>query len=431
MPDSATHDEAFLPAHLGLLDDHIPTEAVDEILTATNRTQKRIRLLPARTVVYFVLACALWPHRGYRRVFSALAQGPGRSGALPSAAALRQARTRLGPAPLRALLEWICRPLAAPRTHEAWFHRLRLVAWDGTDLDTAACAQPDRRPDRAYAKITLLALIECGTRALIGATWAPGHAGERRLAADLLGHLRPDMLLLADRGYYSADMWQAVAATGAQTLWRVNATLALPVHRLLDDRSYLSTVAPAGRPTRTVRVIEARVVVTAEDGTRRTERYRLVTSLLDPDRAPAGELVALYARRWEIETAYYTLKVLLPGGRRPLRSRTPVGCDQEVAAQLVLYQALRSAACEAADRLGAPARRVSFTAVLDAVEATVLHPVRVGEGLFEGLLSDLLPRRRARSYPRTRLNHATRFPRKKRGCDPGVDHPTVAVEVPV
>ena len=55
--------------------------------------------------------------------------------------------------------------------------------------------------------------------------------------------------------------------------------------------------------------------------------YRLVTTILDPERAPALDLAALYRERWEIETAFDELKTHLRGARIVLPSKTPAQQD--------------------------------------------------------------------------------------------------------
>src|SRR5271166_6385306 len=77
MPNSATpacarHDELMVPGHLGELTWQIPLELVDAVLAETNTTQQRLRLLPSRVGVYFVLALCLFPGLGYQRVWAKL-----------------------------------------------------------------------------------------------------------------------------------------------------------------------------------------------------------------------------------------------------------------------------------------------------------------------------------------------------------------------
>jgi hypothetical protein len=120
----------FAPGHLGELTQLVPFEMVDEVLALTRRTQSRVRLLPARVVVYLVLASVLFADLGYRQVWSRLVCGLPVPRASPSVSALRQARQRLGPAPLRALFDLLrgpetgtarrCGRTGVPFHHRCW-----------------------------------------------------------------------------------------------------------------------------------------------------------------------------------------------------------------------------------------------------------------------------------------------------------------------
>ena len=93
---------------------------VDDVLAETGTVQRRLRDLPSRVGVYFVLALGLFPGLGYARVWDKLTAGlTGPTGLTaapsPSEKALRDLRRRLGPAPLKALFEVVAGPLAQPR----------------------------------------------------------------------------------------------------------------------------------------------------------------------------------------------------------------------------------------------------------------------------------------------------------------------------
>ena len=219
-------------------------------------------------------------------------------------------------------------------------------------------------------------LIACGTRGILDAAFGPVRGkgtGEQALAGRLLGALRPGMLLLADRNFYSFALWNAAAATRADLLWRVSAALHLPVVRELPDGSFLARVSDPRAvqarnrrngqrrrrrsrlgpetgplPGMTVRVAEFTVTVTTPGGAARTTRYRLVTTLADWRRYPAPVLAACYARRWSAETGFAELKTALRGPGRALRGRTPALARQELWAYLAIYQAIRTLIARAA-----------------------------------------------------------------------------------
>ncbi|WP_030274950.1 IS4 family transposase [Streptomyces sp. NRRL B-24484] len=365
---------------LGVLTRAFPPELVDEVVTECGRVERRHRLLPARVVVYFVLAMCLFCGQGYEEVARLLTQGLEREGGrgawrVPTTAAIGRARLRLGPEPLRALFARVCRPVAAKQTVGAWFHDWRLVAVDGTTFDlpdTAANAEFFGRPGTcrgqgrsAYPQARVAALVECGTHAVFAAGVAPLAVHETALAQQLFTSLTERMLLLADRGFRGFDLWRAATGTGADLLWRARSDAVLPVLTVLDDGSYLSEIVAArGKNRRAdpirVRVIEYALGPRAKDGT----VYRLVTSILDPHAAPAAELAALYSQRWEIETTLDEIKTHQGGRNLVLRSQHPRGVEQEIFAFLLVHHALRDLMHQAAHRTGCDPDRVSFVRTL-------------------------------------------------------------------
>src|SRR5215472_17066524 len=90
---------AFAPGHLGELTRIVPFELVDCLVDNARARERRVRLLPSRTGVYFLLAMCLFPRAGYLAVWGRLTAalaGPGV--AMPSAKALRDLRRRIGAA---------------------------------------------------------------------------------------------------------------------------------------------------------------------------------------------------------------------------------------------------------------------------------------------------------------------------------------------
>ena len=177
----------FAPGHLGELTPYLPFELVDDILAQTKTVQRRLRELPSRVGVYFLLALGMYPRLGYARVWAKLTAGlAGLDVPRPSEKALRDLRRRLGPAPLKALFEVVAGPLAQPGTPGVRFGGLRTVAFDGCN----SLKVPDTGRNRwwlgriryrmgfaGYPTLRLMALAETGTRGLLGA--ALGSAADR------------------------------------------------------------------------------------------------------------------------------------------------------------------------------------------------------------------------------------------------------------
>jgi hypothetical protein len=410
----------FAPGHLGELTQLVPFEMVDAVLEETCRTQRRVRALPARVVVYLLLAGCLFAELGYVQVWGRMTAGlQGLPVACPSAAALTQARRRLGPGPLRELFLL----LRGPAPGGARWRGLLACAIDGTimtvadsEANLAVYSKQRGGPNGAsgYPMLRLLVLVSCGTRTVIDAVFSPVSKGETSCAPGLLGSLHAGMILLADRNFGAGFLAAQIAGTRADFLIRVKTGYGapgLPVLSRLPDGSWLSRFG--GIP---VRVIDAQVTVTTSTG-HAASGCRLVTTLLDPARYPAREIAALYRERWEVESAYFELKSTILGGR-VLRARTPGGIDQEVWALLVTYQVLRTAIADAAGTVpGTDPDRASFTIALNAARDQVILAVGVLAGPVTDLagtigrlvLASLMPGRRLRISPRVVKRAMSRY----------------------
>lgn len=293
----------FAPGHLGELTQVVPFELVDAVLEETGATERRLRDLPSRVGVYFLLALGLFEHVGARLVWEKLVVGlAGVPVVSASEKALRDLRRRVGTAPLRALFEVVAGPLAQPRTPGVSYRRWRTVAFDGCN----SLKVPDAERNRGwlgqlksrfgpagYPTLMLMTLVETGTRGLLGAVFGPSTAGERAYALRLADLLGKDMLLLTDRGFDGNDFLQAIVATGAQVLIRCTSMRRPPILAILPDGSYLTRI---GRLK--LRVIEAQVQVRGADGSVVTGLYRLLTTLTNHRTDPAGTLIRLYHERW-------------------------------------------------------------------------------------------------------------------------------------
>lgn len=421
-------DDQRLTDHvaLGVLTRTFPPELVDEVISVTGRSEQRSRLLPARLVLYYVLALALFANSGYEEVMRSLveglswAEGWRHAWTVPTKAAIFRARSRLGVEPVEELFRRACVPLGTLSTPDAFYRGKRLVSMDGTTLDvadTAANAAAFGRPAHsrgegaAFPQVRLVALAECGTHAIFAVKAASFSTGETTMACELVSGLDAGMLLLADRGFASQPLFEAAAATGADLLWRTRSNAVLPVLERLSDGSYRSEiVGSTGRRRREhvtpVRVVEYALAdpgLQAEDAT-----YRLLTTLLDPAVAPARELAALYAQRWEFETALDELKTHQRGPRVVLRSKTPEGVRQEVYGHLCTHYAIRALMSNAAHFRDVDPNQISFTRSLHAARRSVRQGLGVtGRVLALALTvtigeicAELLPRRRLRSAAR-------------------------------
>jgi hypothetical protein len=371
---------------VGVLTRVFPPELVDGVVAEAGRREHRQRLLPARVVVYYVLALALFADSAYEEVMRQLVEGLAwesgwqRSWEVPTKVAIYKARERLGREPLELLFRAVAVPLATESTRGAFYRGLRLMSLDGTCLDVAdtpaneaAFGRPGssrREGGGAFPQLRLVALAESATHAICDAALGPYSTSEKELADPLIDRLGGGMLCLADRGFYSFERFQKARRTGAQLLWRVMGHMLLPREEQLADGSYLTRVYKnqpdqrAKRAGERVRVVEYQLAdpALAPD----EQRYRLLTTILSADQAPARELAALYPQRWELESALDELKTHQRGPRVVLRSKAPDGVYQEAYGHLCTHYAIRRVMHDAALRADLVPHRLSFVRSLRA-----------------------------------------------------------------
>lgn len=379
---------------VGVLTRVFPPDVVDRVIAEAERTEVRHRLLPARVVVYYVLGLALFSQASYEEVMRELteglswASGWAQSWNVPTKAALFKARKRLGPEPVKALFEQVAAPLAVPQTRGAWYRSWRLMSIDGTVLDVADTTQNAEEFGRpgsgrgegagAFPQARVVGLAECGTHALTAAAVGACTTGETTLARDLLPALNGGMLVLADRNFYSFELWNEAAATGAGLLWRTKAGHVLARDEQLPDGSYLSHLRRFVNHKMRDTDVVVRVVDYGIDDPGRPQaqdRYKLITTITDPDAAPAAELAALYPQRWEFETTLDELKTHQRGPKVVLRSKQPALVRQEIYGYLCVHYAIRWLMHTVALEAGHDPDRLSFTRTLRAARrSTGSHP---------------------------------------------------------
>ncbi|GAB3993931.1 IS4 family transposase [Glycomyces albus] len=412
----------FAPGHLGELTRIVPFEMVDAVLDQCRAHQRRLRSIPSRVVVYLLLAAGLFAQVGWVGIWRKLCLGLGVTVSV-AASSLAQARSRLGPGPLRALFEL----LAGPTAGSARWRGLAVCAIDGTLLDIPA-TDDNRSVHRStgatkwagagYPQVRLVALVAAGSRAVLAAAFGPISRGEPKYAASLCAAMGPGQLILADRGFDAAWLIARVRATGAHLLFRVNTTTKpTPVTKLRDGTWLVR------RGTLVLRLIEAEITIATEAGTQ-TGHYRLLTSAVNPRRYPADQILALYHQRWEIESAYCELKSTLLR-RRVLRAGHPTRIEQEIWALLALYQTIRITIADAV--LGEPIDQLqaSFTIALECARDQLIRAQNILDdeqidlkGLIgQQVLAHPLPDRRLRTAPRVVKRAISKYHARKNHID--------------
>ena len=366
---------------IGLLARVFPASVVDAAVDRCGVREKLNRQLPARLMVHFMLGCWLWSDRGYVRVLRELVSGlrwahGGYAGwKMPYDGSISKARVRLGDAVMADLFATVRGPVGQDGDPGVFYEGLRVCAVDGTVFDLERTAENlacfEVPPGGWFPQVRLVAMVECGTLAVLDAAADSIGIGERELAERMLASMGGGMLVLADRGFPSLDLCRKIARTGAHFAIRVTSNYRLDPTKRLPDGTYLSELLGEGkgrsRPM-TVRVIEFSIR-DARDGI--SEVFALVTNLTDYERYDAEQIARLYASRWRVETLIEILKIKIRETHATFRSKTPAMVRQELYALLCCYQAVRQVIDQAARQAGLDPARISFPPALDAVRASV------------------------------------------------------------
>jgi hypothetical protein len=360
------HCESCDPvAYLRGLTHRIEPQRVEYILARTGRRQRRRRRLLAPQVVWLVIARSLFAGDSIPMAWRRL--HPSTDTPEPDESAFTKARQRLGVAPMRERFRDLAGAMAAAGAAGAFYRCWRLMGIDGTTFDMPDTPDNERifgrggnqRSPNAFPQVRVLALCELGTHAICDVALRPLRGSEQAMLPHRLRSLRPDMLLLWDRGCH--------------LLARVK-TSQLIFQRLEDlpDGSYLSKIYPSyadrrhHRNGRIVRIVEYTHDDPSRPGGGKTNR--LLTDRLDPADLAAHEAVAPYHERWEEELTLDEMKTHLNGRDLLLRSKTPRGVVQELYGLFLAHRVIRQAMVEAAVRRKLDPDRLSFTNTLRVLQ---------------------------------------------------------------
>lgn len=393
---------------LGVLAGSVPRDVVDAAVAVRGRSARRAGgKLPPHVMVYFSMALALFADDDYEEVMVRLSEALASWGCwdqawtVPTSGGITQARARLGSGPVAEVFETVAVPVAEELTPGAWLGAWRLMAIDGFDWDipdtgdnAAEFGYAGSGANRsAFPKARVVTISECASHAVVAAGIGAMSSGEQTLARDLYPGLEPDWLLIADRNFYGFADWNTARAGGADLLWRVSASVSLPVLAALGDGSYASVlvnpkirgatrtrlVAAARRgdeldPERAVAVRVIEYTVPDRDGNGSGELIALITTITDPSQASAEQLAEAYHQRWEHETGNDQLKTHLRGPGKILRSKKPDTVRQEIYGYLLTHYAISALICRAATEADIDPDRVKFLRTVRIIRRRVTDP---------------------------------------------------------
>lgn len=356
----------------------IPCDKILSVLDSSNKGTKRSRLLPAHIMIYYIIALGFYFESSSRDVLrfllGSLRDLLPEGSSIPTAckSAISQARTRIGKEPIIKLYDEIVQPIAIEKTEGAYYKNRLLVAIDGSKLDVADTEENTNyfgkqkygrsdglKGEGAFPLMRYVSLVEVGTHVIFETVYSKFSTSEYNLGKMILEKVKPNMLVLADRMYFTYENLKLSLEKGADLLWRIKKNTKLKIIEVLPDGSSLAKIYPSERDWKNntngikVRLIEYRIKG-------KNELYRLITTMLNHNEAPAEELAALYSERWTVETVYDELKNHTREKRVLLKSKTPELVIQEFYGLLLAHYAIRGVMHEAALQTKLPPDRLSF-----------------------------------------------------------------------
>ena len=382
----------------GLLEELLGRDVIDRALAEAPGSHRYDSALNARMTLICVLIGCLFPGGGYDQVLARAFGLPGlriRPGKVPTAAALSQARERLGEHALRRLFEIDAATGDAELGLAALWKGLEVTALDGTTMeldrnDVLAC-EFGSSSEAGRPLLRIVGHVRVASRRWIAAEAGSYHQGENELADQLTGTFGPGMVNLSDRGFFSLDRFIRFSATGSDLAWRIkNSAKSFPGKTLevLCDGSELVVLhesggmlsrrrresrnhAAARHPDTIARLVTFSIVTRTLSGRRKVTRVRILTTLLDHEAFPAREIAELYAQRWQIEIAFLHLKATVRGTRRDLRGQSPALARQEAWGLLLIHNITATAVARAAVRAGTDPKLIPFAPALALIRDRV------------------------------------------------------------
>jgi hypothetical protein len=417
----------------------IPRELILQALEQQRSTEERERRLPMLAVVCVLMARILYPRDGFGKIMRTLwdelrflyLDPTDAQLKAPVASAFSYRRAQLRPKALQWLFGTVCQPRATPQTPGAFAFGLRLMGLDSSLKSVADSAKNTKVFGRwsgpkgrsAFPQVRLSLLVECGTHLVVDAVFAPCRPSEQHGARRLLRSIGPGMLVLWDCGYHGYPLLWDLKQTGAELLAALPSEDRPEVLARLSDGSSLVRVwkrkGSRKDPPVLMRLIEYTFTDPALPGYEQPRR--LLTTLLDPEQAPADVLIDLYHERWEVERTIAELERLYPFLQARLRSETPFGVIQELYGLLLGHYAVRALMLQAAEQAELDVDQLSYDHAVHTLSlalprfqrADPCWKLRLLAWLLHDLLEQQVVQRGVRTYPRVVKRRSSPFDTKK------------------
>ncbi|MEN6426628.1 MAG: IS4 family transposase [Phycisphaerales bacterium] len=436
--DSPAISERIVSTTLNAIQKLLPAETIERLCRQVGYLWRERTLSPAVTVLHMILA-AIWPEESFNASWQVLwaavsSRYPELAGKSPSRGSVSKARARLPLALWEQLFAVVSRQAQALAEGFACWKDHRVVLLDGTcvsmpdepELAETFGVNTGYRGKGRYPLARVATFCLAGTMSVIAYAVGGYRQSESALAFPLLSALRTGDLLLADRYFAAAHFYWRYRLAGLEFLTRIHQRL--KIARIKRVCSYgpgdfigwlkISPIYRRKDPSLPekfqVRFVRASVRIRG-----RQQTIWLATSLLDAQRYPAAEVVAVYARRWRIETVFEQLKVRLSAD--VLRSRSAESIRKELAARFIALNLVHSVILESARAHDVEPLRISFAhavrAILAFSPALANEPLGRLPAIYSAMLSEiahhLVPERAGRNEPRAIRRDRKHYPTLK------------------
>lgn len=413
----------------------LPDSVIQTVCTEVGYTYRERKITPILTIFHMILA-AIWPEESFQASWQVLwatwvSWFPHLQGKSPCRSKVSEARSRLPLALWSGIFDWISRQVQTLSDTRARWRGHRVVLLDGTCVSMAdqpelfqsfgTSTGPNGKGKYPLARIVTLSLAH--TMTVISYALGRYKQDENTLARPLLKRLRRGDLVVADRHFAGAHLYYTYQNQGLEFLTRAHQRLKISrIKRILSysRNDFVGWLKIGPNYLRNDPLLPQKIKVRFIRATVRIRQQRqtiwLVTSLLDSHAYPAREIVALYGRRWRIETLFKELKI--PFSADVLRSQTPAGIRKEVAARLVAINIVRTIMLEAALQENVDPIQISFVhsvrAILSFSPRFATGPIRQLPEIYQTMLAEiashLVPERPGRNEPRCVRRERIHYP---------------------
>ncbi|MDO6639791.1 IS4 family transposase [Shewanella sp. 5_MG-2023] len=407
-------------------------ELIQHSLQSNGVATLRKRKLPMESMIWAVIGMALFRGESVRQLINKLDIILPNEVDYVARSAVTQARKKLGSDVVEDIFRQTQQQWNMQAEHPQWcslnLYGVDGVVWrtpDTPENDSAFSRTSNQSNNASYPQVRMVCLMELSSHLLVDSSFASVAENEMTLAANLINNTPDNSLTLFDRGFYSLGLLHDWSQAGSNRHWLMplKKNTQYEVIRSLgrQDKLIRLTTTPQSRKKRPdlPEFMEARLLTKIVKG----KTLQIITSLTEPMRYPSGEIVDLYAHRWEIELGYREMKQYMLETRFTLRSQLPELIRQELWGVLLAYNLLRYKMVLMAHSLkGVFPNQLSFREASSHIIFKLSQLPSMSPGNIPKVIFDIeknakqfvLEAKRERSYPRVLKCSNDRYPIKKK-----------------